>query len=246
MLLNNGKIQDKQGIIYVYTKEGYTLEKSNKFKIGQTRQYTQQRYSQWNRQCGYKPISVYESQTYEHVSELESLIHKDLKEFNFVPECTCPKKHREWFEVDIVTILKSIHLWAYYIEKKYKSSIKSDLGKCICTNSGWERLYFYNENGFKSEFPGEKETYPNIRRNNMTKGIYVMETKTILSLCHCWIKKSEDLLKKVKSTSNEEILKRLVEIKKLENCLSVRASDYREYPKKVEINRRLQRTVMTS
>lgn len=75
-------------------------------KIGRA-ENVHRRLSQWQLQCGYKPLLVRSypqagtRQKVCHLHRVERLIHTELSEWNVKRQCQpCAKEHREWFEVD--------------------------------------------------------------------------------------------------------------------------------------------------
>lgn len=100
---------------YIYAFEHYSNR--SYVKIGYTIDLAR-RLDQWNRRCC--RTHVYERQgtpiRIPHVSRVEKLIHRELKEVRRKTECSkCDKEHDEWFEISIENAIKVIKRWEEWI-----------------------------------------------------------------------------------------------------------------------------------
>ncbi|KAL6245531.1 hypothetical protein RBB50_007530 [Rhinocladiella similis] len=99
----------KRGSIYCFRRES----DPGMLKIGRTGGSIDHRLDRWEKGCCYKPLLTFAAEDVPHVQRAEMLVHYELlqywrKETKCRHNPDCPRKHQEWFEVNVDTARKTI------------------------------------------------------------------------------------------------------------------------------------------
>ena len=104
------------GWMYIYK----IANEASNIKIGITQVSIEGRLDSWTEQCGHQTEMVYptteaERQPVPNIYRLEALVQAELAPSRLEVECSCGKKHNEWFEVDLAHAKRVVEKWSEWM-----------------------------------------------------------------------------------------------------------------------------------